>query len=148
MTLTRKEARILIDAAADKADELGQKPAIAVVDATSRVVSVDQLDGARLHRDRMAKGKALAAIVLGQNTHDALEMQQTRPTRYHGLIGMFPGEIYISGGGVLLEVDGEIVGAIGIAGGKDGSDEKMAEAGIAAWRVARRQTGGVRTPRP
>lgn len=133
MTLTRKEARTLIDTAAAKAEELGMKVAIAVSDAHGRFVSVDQLDGAHLHRDRMAKGKALAAIVLGQNTHDALDMQQTKPTRYHGLLGMFPGEIYISGGGVLLEVDDVIVGAIGIAGGKDGTDEKMAEAAIAAW---------------
>lgn len=134
MTITRREARTLIDAAAVKAEELGQKVAIAVIDASGRVVSVDQLDGAKLHRDRMAKGKALAAIVLGENTHEAKEMQKTKPTRYHGLIGMFPGEIYISGGGVLLEVDGEIVGAIGIAGGRDGVDEKMAEAAITAWR--------------
>ena len=133
MTLTRKEARTLIDTAAAKADELGQKVAIAVTDAHGRFVSVDQCDGAHLHRDRMAKGKALAAIVLGQNTHDAMAMQQTKPTRYHGLLGMFPGEIYISGGGVLLKLDDKIVGAIGIAGGKDGADEVMAEAAIAAW---------------
>lgn len=137
MTLTRREARVLIETAVEKAEELGQRPAVAVVDTTGRLVSLDQTDGAHLNRDRMAKGKAMAAIILGQNTHEAMEMQQTKPTRYHGLIGMFPGEIYISGGGVLLEVDGEIVGAIGIAGGKDGSDEKMAEAAIAAWRGAR-----------
>jgi len=141
MSLTRKEARILIDTAADKAEELGQKPAIAVVDSTGRLVSLDQLDGAHLNRDRMAKGKAMAAIILGENTHEALEMQQTKPTRYHGLIGMFPGEIYISGGGVLLELDGEIVGAIGIAGGKHGTDEKMAEAAIEAWLARREDLG-------
>lgn len=141
MTLTRREARTLIDAAAEKAEELGQKPAIAVIDAGGRVISIDQLDGALLNRDRMAKGKAIAAITLGQNTHDALDMQKTKPTRYHGLIGMFPGEIYISGGGVLLKVDEEIVGAIGIAGGKDGSDEKMAEAAIAAWQSTRSDPG-------
>jgi uncharacterized protein GlcG (DUF336 family) len=117
--------------------ELGQKAAIAVVDASGRLVSLDQLDGALHNRDRMAKGKAMAAITLGQNTHEALDLLDTKPTRYHGLIGMFPGEIYISGGGVLLEADGEIVGAIGIAGGKQGTDEKMAEAAIAAWRKAR-----------
>jgi uncharacterized protein GlcG (DUF336 family) len=137
MTLTRKEARVLIDTAAAKAMELGQKAAIAVVDASGRLVSLDQLDGALHNRDRMAKGKAMAAITLGQNTHEALDLLDTKPTRYHGLIGMFPGEIYISGGGVLLEADGEIVGAIGIAGGKQGTDEKMAEAAIAAWRKAR-----------
>jgi len=141
MTLTRKEARVLIDTAAEKAVELGQKPAIAVVDASGRLVSLDQLDGALHNRDRMAKGKAMAAITLGQNTHDALDLLDTKPTRYHGLIGMFPGEIYISGGGVLLEANGEVVGAIGIAGGKHGSDEQMAEAAIAAWLKAREDLG-------
>jgi len=141
MTLTSKEARVLIDTAAEKAVELGQKPAIAVVDASGRLVSLDQLDGALHNRDRMAKGKAMAAITLGQNTHDALDLLDTKPTRYHGLIGMFPGEIYISGGGVLLEANGEVVGAIGIAGGKHGSDEQMAEAAIAAWRKAREDLG-------
>lgn len=141
MTLTRKEARVLIDTAADKAIELGQKPAIAVVDSSGRLVSLDQLDGALHNRDRMAKGKAMAAITLGINTHDALDLLDTKPTRYHGLIGMFPGEIYISGGGVLLEADGEIVGAIGIAGGKHGTDEQMAEAAIAAWLKVRKDLG-------
>lgn len=137
MTLTRKEARVLIDTAAEKAIELEQKAAIAVVDASGRLISLDQLDGALPNRDRMAKGKAFAAITLGQNTHEVLDLLETKPTRYHGLVGMFPGEIYISGGGVLLEADGKIVGAIGIAGGKHGADEKMAEAAIAAWRAAR-----------
>lgn len=137
MTLTLREARTLIDTAAEKAMELGQKAAIAVVDASGRLVSLDQMDGALPSRDRMAKGKAIAAITLGQNTHEALDLLETKPQRYHGLIGMFPGEIYISGGGVLLEANGEIVGAIGIAGGKHGTDEQMAEAAIAAWHKVR-----------
>jgi glc operon protein GlcG len=141
MTLTRKEARVLIDTAAEKGEELGMKPAIAVVDASGRLVSLDQTDGALPNRDRMAKGKAFAAITLGQNTHEALEMIETKPHRYHGLVGMFPGEIYISGGGVLLEADGEVVGAIGIAGGKHGTDEQMAEAAIAAWLEVRKELG-------
>lgn len=136
MTLTLKEARTIIDHAAAKASELGANCAIAVLDASGRVVSVDQLDGAHLHRDKMAKGKALAALVLGQDTHEALDMHETKPTRYFGLLGIFSGEIYISGGGVLIKTGGEIVGAIGIAGGKMGADEVMAGAGIAAWRAA------------
>lgn len=140
MPLTRREARVLIDTAAEKGAELGMKPAIAVIDASGRLVSLDQTDGALPNRDRMAKGKALAALTLGQNTHDVLDMIDTKPTRYHGLLAMFAGEIYLSGGGVLLKVDNEIVGAIGIAGGKDGSDEKMAAAGIEAWLEMREET--------
>jgi uncharacterized protein GlcG (DUF336 family) len=139
MSMTRREARVLIDTAAEKAIELGMKPAIAVVDASGRLVSLDQLDGALPNRDRMAKGKAFAAITLGKNTHEVLDMIDTKPTRYHGLLAMFAGEIYLSGGGVLLEYEGETVGAIGIAGGKDGTDEKMAEAGIEAWLKVRKE---------
>ncbi len=133
MSLTRREARVLIDTAAEKAVELGMKAAIAVVDASGRLVSLDQLDGALPNRDRMAKGKAFAAITLGRNTHEMLDLIDTKPTRYYGLLAMFPGELYFSGGGVLLQVDGETVGAIGIAGGKDGTDEVMAEAAIEEW---------------
>ena len=133
MTLTRAEARTLIDHAVGKAAELGQKVAIAVIDATGRLISLDQMDGALMNRDKMARGKAFAAIILEQDTNEAKDLQKTKPARYHGLIGMFPGQIYLSGGGVLLKVDDEIVGAIGISGGKDGADEHMAAAGISAW---------------
>lgn len=139
MSLTRTEARVLIDTAAQKAVELGMKPGIAVVDASGRLISYDQVDGAMPNRDRMARGKAFAAITLGKNTHEVLDMIDTKPTRYHGLLAMFAGEIYLSGGGVLLQVEGETVGAIGIAGGKDGTDEVMAEAAIEAWLKVREE---------
>jgi len=135
MSLTLAEARTIIENAAAKANEIGAKCAIAVVDPGGHVISIDVLDGANLYKDKMAKGKALAALVLGQNTHEALDMHQTKPTRYFGLLSLFSGELYFSGGGVLIETEGEIVGAIGIAGGKMGADEVMASAGIAAWRA-------------
>jgi uncharacterized protein GlcG (DUF336 family) len=139
MSLTLREARVLIETAAEKANELGMKPAFAVVDASGRLISLDQVDGALPNRDRMAKGKAMAAITLGENTHEILHLIETKPTRYFGLLGMFAGEIYLSGGGVLLKVGEEVVGAIGIAGGSHGTDEQMAAAGIEAWLKMREE---------
>lgn len=134
MSLTHSEARTLIDAAAVKAEELGANTGMAVLDAGGRPICVDQFDGARPHRDRVAKGKALAAIIVGQDTDDAKDMREANPSRYQALQTMFAGEIYLTGGGILLVTGGEIVGAMGIAGGQQGEDAIMARAGIAVWR--------------
>src|SRR5262249_17031490 len=46
---------------------------------------------------------------------------------------MYPGKIYLVGGGVPLALDGVIIGAVGVAGLPEGVDEKSASAGIDAW---------------
>jgi uncharacterized protein GlcG (DUF336 family) len=42
---------------------------------------------------------------------------------------MYPGKIYLVGGGVPLAVDGVLVGGVGVAGLPEGVDEKSARAG-------------------
>ena len=54
---------------------------------------------------------------------------------------MYPGKVYLVGGGVPLVVDDRLVGAVGIAGLPQGVDERAARAGMAAWdkyRASRR----------
>jgi uncharacterized protein GlcG (DUF336 family) len=50
---------------------------------------------------------------------------------------MYPGKVYLVGGGLPLVVDGRIVGGVGIAGLPKGMDEQAALAGIAAWNKMR-----------
>ena len=50
---------------------------------------------------------------------------------------MYPGEVYLTGGGEPIAVDGQLVGAVGVAGLPEGVDEKAGLAGIAAWSKAR-----------
>ena len=52
-------------------------------------------------------------------------------------MNMYPGKIYLVGGGVPLAVDGQLVGGVGVAGLPEGVDEKSAQAGIAAWMKLR-----------
>jgi uncharacterized protein GlcG (DUF336 family) len=61
------------------------------------------------------------------------ELYKTRPDRYFGIMNMYPGKIYLVGGGVPLALDGVIIGAVGVAGLPEGVDEKSARAGIDAW---------------
>jgi uncharacterized protein GlcG (DUF336 family) len=50
---------------------------------------------------------------------------------------MYPGQVYLVGGGVPLAIGGRLVGAVGVAGLPQGVDEKAALAGIDAWNKYR-----------
>jgi uncharacterized protein GlcG (DUF336 family) len=43
-------------------------------------------------------------------------LAKERPDRYFGIMNMYPGKVYLVGGGVPLTVDGRLVGAVGVAG--------------------------------
>ena len=46
---------------------------------------------------KMARSKAPAALVLGQNPHKALDLHETKPTCHFGLPAILSGDISISG---------------------------------------------------
>jgi glc operon protein GlcG len=134
MPLTLQEARTIVDAGIAHARELNQRVAFAVVDEAGNVISLDRMDNVALHRDRFAIGKAVGAVVMRQPTAEAAKLRESGPDRYFGVLTLLPGQVYLVPGGVPIEVDGRIVGAVGVAGGTTGMDEKIAEAGLAAWR--------------
>lgn len=136
MTLTLAEARTIIDAGLERARALQQTVAIAVVDAAGNPISLDRMDGVALHRDRFATGKALAAVLMRMPTEQSAKLRETAPERYFGVIGLFPGQIYVQPGGLPLLRDGQVVGGVGVAGGVYPKDDEIAAAGIAAWEAA------------
>jgi uncharacterized protein GlcG (DUF336 family) len=138
MPLSLQQARVIIDAGVARARELDQRVAVAVVDEAGNPISMDKMEGAPLHRDRFAIGKALAAVLLRRPTTEAVKLREERPELYNGALNMFPGQIYLVSGGVPLMDDDRIIGAVGVAGGAAGVDDKVAEAGIAALHAARR----------
>ena len=111
--------------------------AVAVVDAAGNVVSADRMDGAALQNIRFAEGKAFAAALYRQTTEELAALYKTRPDRFFGIMNMYPGKIYLVGGGLPLAIDGQLVGGVGVAGLPEGVDEKSAHAGIAAWMKLR-----------
>ncbi|HEY1233296.1 MAG TPA: heme-binding protein [Candidatus Binatia bacterium] len=62
---------------------------------------------------------------------------KSRPDRYFGIMHMYPGEVYLVGGGVPLAIDNRLVGGVGVAGLPEGMNEKAALAGIEAWNKYR-----------
>jgi glc operon protein GlcG len=127
------EARVIIDGAMTFTRGQNLNMAVVVVDAAGNLVSADRMDATAINNTRFAEGKAFASALLRQTTEVLGDLAKTRPDRYFGIMNMYPGKVYLVGGGVPLAVDGRLVGAVGVAGLPQGVDEKAARAGIAAW---------------
>jgi uncharacterized protein GlcG (DUF336 family) len=135
--LSLSEARVIIDAAVAYAREQKLTMTVVVLDEEGQLISADRMEGASFHLERFAKGKAYASLILRDRTETAAELAKTRPDRYFGIMNMYPGEVYLVGGGLPLAVGNRLVGSVGVAGLPQGVDEKAAEAGIAAWNKFR-----------
>jgi glc operon protein GlcG len=135
--LSLREARAIIDGATAFAREGNMRCAVVVVDPSGNLVSADVMDGVRINDGKGAEGKAFASAIFRDTTETLSELAKTRPDRYAGIMNMYPGRVYLVGGGVPLVVDGRIVGAVGVAGLPQFVDEKAARAGIAAWEKLR-----------
>jgi uncharacterized protein GlcG (DUF336 family) len=131
------EARAIIDGAIAYAREGNMQMAVVVVDQAGNVVSADRMDGAALQNIRFAEGKAFASALYRQTTEEMGNLYKTRPDRYFGIINMYPGKIYLVGGGVPLVASNQVIGGVGVAGLPEGVDEKASRAGIAAWMKSR-----------
>jgi len=131
------EGRVIIDGAIAFARERNLRMAVFVVDPSGHLVSADAMDGVRFNDIRGAEGKAFAAAIFRQTTQSLSELIKTRPDRYSGIMNMYPGQVYLVGGGVPLAVDEMLVGAVGVAGLPEFVDEQAARAGIPAWEKFR-----------
>jgi uncharacterized protein GlcG (DUF336 family) len=132
-SISLPEARAIIEGAIAFAREGNMRMAVIVVDQAGNIVSADRMDGAALQNIRFAEGKAFASALYRQTTEQMGALYKTRPDRYFGIMNMYPGKIYLVGGGVPLAVDGKLVGGVGVAGLPEGVDEKASRAGIATW---------------
>jgi uncharacterized protein GlcG (DUF336 family) len=131
------EARAIVQAAEDFARGRNACMAVVVVDQSANVVSSDRMDACSPSNTHLAEGKAFASVMFRQTTEMLGELAKSRPDRYFGIINMYPGRVYLVGGGVPLVVDGRVVGAVGVAGLPQGVDELAGRAGIAAWEALR-----------
>jgi len=131
-TITLEEARRAIEAAARKAEELGQPEDIAVVDAGGNLKAHVRMDGAFVGSITVSINKAYTAIAF--QTETANLQEPTRPEgSIFGLSDAHGGRLVVFPGGIPLVRDGEIVGAIGVSSGSVEQDQEVAEAGAAAF---------------
>jgi uncharacterized protein GlcG (DUF336 family) len=131
MGITYDQARLAIDAALQKADELGLAMSVAVLDGGRNLVVFARQDAAILGTIEVAVAKANTAVSFHMATCDVQGLTEPGQPLYG--FGAISGGMYISwGGGRPISAAGGVIGAIGASGGTAEQDDEVALAGIAA----------------
>ncbi|MGB9690023.1 GlcG/HbpS family heme-binding protein [Thermogutta sp.] len=131
--ITLSVAQKALEAAIKKAEELGTKMDIAVVDAGANLKAFVRMDGAWLGSIDIAIRKARTARFFDMETGEIGKLSQPGGPLYHiehsngGLI-TFPGGIPIRNS------QGEVIGGIGVSGSTVENDHAVALAGVEAIR--------------
>ena len=131
--LTLDIARKILDAALAKAGEKKLKPlVIAILDARGALKLTAAQDGTSLMRAEIAHGKAYGALAMGVGSKTLGARAVERPHFIGAVNGAIDGAMVPVAGGVLIRIDGEIIGCVGVTGDSSDNDDLAARAGIAA----------------
>ena len=130
-TLSLEAARVALAAAEAEALRNSWRVVIAVVDDGGHAIVTARLDGAQWSSIDTAVNKARAAVAWKRPTRLLEEAVNNGRTAFLSIAqGMG-----ILQGGVPIEVDGHIVGAVGVSGVKASDDELIALAGVNALKA-------------
>jgi len=121
-------ARVAMAACEAEAVKNQWKVVIAIVDDGGHPVLVQRLDGAQWSSVETAIGKARTSVAFKRSTRVLEEMINAGRTAFLSI----PGSMTFMQGGVPIEVEGAMVGAIGVSGVKASDDEIIALAGVRA----------------
>src|SRR5258708_34382864 len=123
-TLTLKQANTLIENALEKARAMKIKPiAVVVLDDAGHVKAAQREDGASMFRFDVALGKAWASVAMGVSSRALLKRAKDNPNFFITLAATAQGKFLPQTGGVLIKNEkGEILGAAGARGGTGGRD--------------------------
>jgi uncharacterized protein GlcG (DUF336 family) len=129
-----------LQAAIEACRKDGYRVSASVVDRAGVLRAMGRADGAGSHTVESSRKKAYTTASLRRPTTELAEMVAKVPT-LEALRDMNP-EILILGGGLPIEISGEVVGGIGV-GGAPGAhlDDACAQAGLDAIGAAPKVPG-------
>jgi glc operon protein GlcG len=131
-TLTLEAARVAVSACEAQAREHGWKVVIAVVDEGGHALLLERLDGAQWSSIDTAVEKARAAVAWKRPTR---LLEESVANGRFAFLSISQGMALLQGG-VPIEIDGQVLGAIGVSGVKAADDEAVALAGVHALKAA------------
>ncbi|MCI0349151.1 MAG: heme-binding protein [Acidobacteriales bacterium] len=128
------QASTIVDAALVEGRKNNFAPlTVAVLDAGGHLVAFKREDGAGIVRFDIAYGKAWGSLGMGFGTRELTERATKFPAFVNALSAISDGRMAPSPGGVLiLDAEGDVIGAVGISGDTGDNDELCALAGIKA----------------
>ena len=128
-TISYESAAIMVSAAIAKAEELGCKQNVAVVDDGGNLKAFGRMDGAPLLGVEGCQRKAFTSLfgVGTQALYSAIKDDQSL------VVGLSHfSRATMVGGGLPIVVDGEVIGGIGVGGGTVDEDVACSQAGLDA----------------
>lgn len=131
-SLSLEKARKIIRAGEKKAKEMNIAAVFAVVNPEGNLIIEERMDNAILVSVEVAYKKAYTAAALKLNTQDLTALVQPG-AMFYGL--QSDPKYIVFGGGMLLKVDGKIVGAVGVSGGSAQEDMEIAKACVKAFET-------------
>jgi glc operon protein GlcG len=131
-TITLEAARLALSASEAEAHRNGWRVVIAIVDDGGHTLTMARLDGAQLSSIDTAAAKARAAVAWKRPTRLLEESVNGGRTAF---LSITQGMAVLQGG-VPIEIDGVVVGAVGVSGVKASDDEVIALAGVNALKAA------------
>ncbi|MEO1398873.1 MAG: heme-binding protein [Pseudomonadota bacterium] len=125
-TVSHSGVMTMLQAAIDKANELGQPQCIVVVDASGELLGEIRMTGAKFLSRKSARAKALTAASIGAPSHAIPEAVRS------AIAAATDGTVTGLPGGLPIKQDGTLVGGIGIGSGSGEQDIAVAQAALDA----------------
>jgi uncharacterized protein GlcG (DUF336 family) len=120
-----EEAKLMIEAAKKKSEEINVLETIAIVDDGGNLIALERMNGARITGPDISLAKAYTAAGHKRSTH-LFNKEPNGPAlpgnEAFGIHQMLPGKFAIFVGGFPIVVNGEVVGGIGVSGGNGEQD--------------------------
>ncbi|GEK48797.1 GlcG/HbpS family heme-binding protein [Bisbaumannia pacifica] len=133
--LELEEAKLMVEAAKQRSEEIGVLETICVVDDGGYPLALERMNGARVTGPQIAWNKAFTAAGHKRSTH----LFNTPPNgpalpgnEAFGIQWSFEGKFAVFVGGFPIVVDGEVIGGVGLSGG---NGEQDTQAGLAALQA-------------
>ena len=125
------KAKQMIEAAEQKALEIGVPMVIAVVDSGGNLVAQHRMDGSLLASISISLDKAYTAVALKMPTNEAAAVVGPGQSLF-GINTTNGGRLVVFGGGFPIAEGGMMIGGFGVSGGSVDEDMIVALAGLAA----------------
>ena len=129
-----EDAKKVLEAARQKAAEIGKPVSVAVLDASGAMVVFERINDAPPFTAVIAEGKAAGSAFTGRDSAMLASMAQNNPGIANAISQRLGGQRFVPAqGAVPLRDASGIAGAIGVSGATAEEDEAIAKAGAAAF---------------
>jgi uncharacterized protein GlcG (DUF336 family) len=139
MDISQARCDAVLAAAEAKANEIGVPMNVAILDSGANLKAFLRMDGALIGSIDIALKKARTSAIFGMNTEAVGEFCKPGGSS-PGLEQTNGGLVVFAGGIPLRDIEGNLIGAVGVSGGAVAQDYEVAQAAAAA-PIASREGG-------